>query len=687
MYNRENLKRAWRWIISNPDYRYKSYFRDFYNSYNLAIDANLNSLKNKLKDQIYTPGLPSKIYAPKKSGILRVYTLLPVEDQIVYQAYVNIIAEAAYEKIRNRYYKTVFSNLYAGKKSIWFYRKWDQGYKSLNRNIKEAYAKGYNFIASFDLTSFYDSIDHQIIRQFLSKMYGFDGDFIDGLVTLLERFSTNIEIFKGNGIPQGPLTSGMLAEIILSYIDTKYDKKLKSEDILYFRYVDDIKLMAKDEIKIKKSLATLDYYCKQIGLYPQSSKIEMHKIENVEDEIKNISIISVEIEQSRKEDNVNHELFSLIKNGHIDNETKFKIYLSNAKHDSRLSLKLIEILPNNLSILENVGRYFDSYDRKISLKVFQSILALIKKPEVFQIINAMLIKSIKENLRNSDYTSLIEFSEKRYKKRHQLNLIPIYKAEILSILIKNQKITYSNIKTILKKEQDFLIIKSVLDNINIEIIGGASYLDLLKICLNKDTKDIAIYAAYKIVEHNLEIDFPVSEINPFAQETLKVAQKIGRISSDESLIPSCLKKICEKNINFDDLNWKSFFGHEHIIAQQRVLIALSYSKTDITAFVNTMDSFNDLLLSKIAFIDSSIGVYQLGNIGGFLSPTSTFKSKYPRVYDMCNSIHNRRKDSVLSHPINKSTHKYTRRIEYKYIYEAKKLIADAYPELISNLPR
>jgi hypothetical protein len=50
-----------------------------------------------------------------------------------------------------------------------------------------------------------------------------------------------------------------------------------------------------------------------------------------------------------------------------------------------------------------------------------------------------------------------------------------------------------------------------------------------------------------------------------------------------------------------------------------MLIAAAYAKTDITAFVNTIDAFNDLFLHNLAQADTSIGTYQLGNIGGFLN--------------------------------------------------------------------
>ena len=70
------------------------------------------------------------MYLPKASGGLRPYTLLTVEDQIVYQAYVNVIVELFYTEVREWYGSEVFSHFYAGPTSEFFYRKWEQGFRS-----------------------------------------------------------------------------------------------------------------------------------------------------------------------------------------------------------------------------------------------------------------------------------------------------------------------------------------------------------------------------------------------------------------------------------------------------------------------------------------------------------------------------------------------------------------------------
>jgi hypothetical protein len=125
----ENLTRAWRWIRSNPDRAYKGHFRQLYSAYATADEALLKQLRGRLERGIFEPADSCKLFLPKPSGILRPYTLLGIEDQIVYQAMTNVVAERLLPHVRGRYNRHVFGHQYAGSSSLWFYRKWTTGYR------------------------------------------------------------------------------------------------------------------------------------------------------------------------------------------------------------------------------------------------------------------------------------------------------------------------------------------------------------------------------------------------------------------------------------------------------------------------------------------------------------------------------------------------------------------------------
>ena len=207
-WNIDNLRRAWQWIRSNPDRTYKGYFRELYSTYASADEALLKHLRDRLVRGVFRPTDACKVFFPKPSGILRPYSLLAIEDQIVYQAMANIVAEKLVPHVRSKYNKQVFGHLYAGTGSKWFYRKWSDGYKAFNTAAEDAFKGGFTWTASFDLTAFYDSIDHNVLRHMLSKI-GLDEDFSNKLTDFLAQWTaTSTQIYHNHGIPQGPLSSG-----------------------------------------------------------------------------------------------------------------------------------------------------------------------------------------------------------------------------------------------------------------------------------------------------------------------------------------------------------------------------------------------------------------------------------------------------------------------------------------------
>jgi hypothetical protein len=87
----------------------------------------------------------------------------------------------------------------------------------------------------------------------------------------------------GHGIPQGPEPSAFLAECFLFRFD-----RMPFRGVVYLRYVDDIKLMAKDESAVRRALLRLDIESKHVGLVPQAQKIECRKVADLDELRKNI---------------------------------------------------------------------------------------------------------------------------------------------------------------------------------------------------------------------------------------------------------------------------------------------------------------------------------------------------------------------------------------------------------------
>ena len=245
-------------------------------------------MRDRLTRGVYEPAHACKIHFPKKSGGLRPYSLLTVEDQIVYQAMVNVVAERHTPRVRDRHFAEVFSHIYAGKSSVWFYRKWQNGYREMNRAARDVFGEGYKYTASFDLTAFYDSVDHNVLRHFLSEL-GCDIDFTRLLLRCLGHWTATQRknrIYHGHGIPQGPLSSGLLAEVVLQHFDSG---RTARDGVRYLRYVDDIRLFSETESDLRRAVAELDYLSKDVGLFPQAAKTAIRKVTDIEEELKTVS--------------------------------------------------------------------------------------------------------------------------------------------------------------------------------------------------------------------------------------------------------------------------------------------------------------------------------------------------------------------------------------------------------------
>jgi hypothetical protein len=175
-------------------------------------------------------------------------------------------------------------HLYAGRSSPFFYLRWENSYAVYANVIRDNFAKGFRYVANFDLTAFYDTIDHHVLKVFLQKT-GVDPDTTQFLLNNLRHWTDvtwtrgrGRPIYHEHGIPQGPAASGMLSEVVLQHFDALGDRK--SKDVRYLRYLDDIKIMAKDEKTLRRKLVALDLSAKEIGLFPQSAKVAIREIKD-----------------------------------------------------------------------------------------------------------------------------------------------------------------------------------------------------------------------------------------------------------------------------------------------------------------------------------------------------------------------------------------------------------------------
>lgn len=677
----ENLLRCWTWLNTNSDNNYKSYFRSLYKAYTLSVYENTEKLHKDLIYSRYKAEHTTKLFIPKKSGILRPFSLLNLNDQIVYLALVSIIAEKLHKNAKKNYNKSVFGHLYTNKSSPFFYRRWSDGYVKYNNSLNDAFKSNYKWSASFDLTAFYDSIDHKVLAHFLTEL-GLTKEFTSYLTDCLEIWtsSTPNRIYHGHGIPQGPLPSGLLSEVILQHFDDH--KSFKKSSIRYFRYVDDIRLMGKTEQDVRKALLQLDYISKEIGLFPQSSKINIHKINNIEDELKTISLPPepIDFKLSFDQEDVRSRINELTKGNKIENETRFKYVLAHADPNDKLANKLLAILHKNPHLYQSILKHFSKY-KKFSKTVSKKLLLQLQEEQLYEeITSAYLITSLNK-IHTTVRSEFTTYCIKLHSKRKNINS-PSLRSILFVWLLNEKRFKFSEIEKIYKSNEWWLIHNS-LDYIDIDQFGKPSYQNLLNILLKSVSFEVSIKAAYLLIQNNLNVIIPIKEINDAAQIILKKAKIIGRTSLTKSTISKRLDEIT--GLKLPSMNWKKFLNTEHSNCERLAFLLTSYIKTDANAFINELDVFNDFVINALYLKDGSIGNYTLGKIGACLTPTGRFAKKYPKYFSICKTIHDLRLESYLSHPKVKQTGKATRQIKFKEVVKLKTKIFEGFQEIILSI--
>ncbi|RZK22202.1 MAG: RNA-directed DNA polymerase, partial [Flavobacterium sp.] len=272
---------------------YKSIYYDDLRNFGLFLDDNILNTINHIKQGIYQPEKCHKIFIPKKDNLVRPLSMLTFIDQLVYQALTNIIADHSYDIISPYYNSVIFGNIVNTSKANkndrkFFFKPWKQRWKRFNEVSKGFHQNGFKYLSEFDIASFFDTIDHNILCELLRNTYKIEDEILQLLCRCLETWTqdSNHKSFKSkHGIPQGPLASPFLADLYLFYLDNEIlnSKKLTFR---YVRYVDDIRLFTKDRLTSQKLIALLDLVSRDLGLIPQGSKIIIKEIKDIDKELK-----------------------------------------------------------------------------------------------------------------------------------------------------------------------------------------------------------------------------------------------------------------------------------------------------------------------------------------------------------------------------------------------------------------
>ena len=205
-------------------------------------DKNIEKDNNELSDQFsgltYKTSEYSifKIYEPKEREI---YRLPYYPDRIAHHAIMNIMEDIWVKTFINQSYSCIKG----------------RGIHKLNKDLKETLSndpEGTKYCLKLDITKFYPSINHDILKTIIRKKIK-----DKKLLRILDGI-----IDSAKGVPIGNYLSQFFANLYLTYFDHWLKEEVKIK--YYFRYADDIVILADNKDILHKYLILIKLYLSNI---------------------------------------------------------------------------------------------------------------------------------------------------------------------------------------------------------------------------------------------------------------------------------------------------------------------------------------------------------------------------------------------------------------------------------------
>lgn len=658
----ENMERAFGWLRSNPSAFYKNYFRDLYASYSVASSKSIDRLRREVVSEVYRPSASARVLLPKGSGIQRPVLLLSVEDQILYQSVVNVIAEKHQAKYGDLIDNRTFGNVYAGSDSLFFLRPWVESYQSYNSALRAAIDEGARYVADFDLTAFYELIDHRVLKTLLLDRIQVDPELVELLINLLGHWmkpASKVITGINHGIPQGPLASGIVSECVMHHFDVSEVVDLPG--VRYFRYVDDIKLLSESQADLRRALVRLDLLSKELGLVPNSVKSGVRHISAEDDVIRAISREEHPLitRLSRNPERARRRLVQLSRGLHVErsDESRFKLVLGGVKLDSVSALRLVRILERHPHLYPNIlaalGRY-----RQFPLSISRELLRLLVVLDIYASLSAELIRVLSPRV-HPEYDGCFALLCEAMTYGHEYRVSEDLREAVKSALLVRRTKPWRDRRTSVTQESHWWVKSRLLFSLADDTAPEPSLTSLVNLSIR--SRDVTISTAASTAMANLDLRLTTNRANVGtvnAQETLKVLGKIGRVARNDCCY---ISRLAQETLGTSvaGIDWSVMLGVHYDSALPHFVMWNRTFKKEPTTWVNITDTINDMVLSALYMRHPPLGVYELGSIGAILPhdhrpPSRALSTYLPNAAAAFQSAHRLRWQSVVSHAVRRT---------------------------------
>lgn len=650
----ENFYLAYQRLQTAPKNLYKELYYEDIKIFGFFLDKNILTLLNEIEYDIFNPEASYKIFVPKKNNLVRPLSLLKFKDLLVYQAVTNTIADVVYDEIGPYYNNIIFGNVYNTSSEneddkIFLFKPWKQQWKKFTEKTKNYYENGYKFLSDFDIASFFDTIDHYIFQQILENKFHIDTRLTAILMKLLEAFtsdSTHKTFRSKHGIPQGPIASALLADLYLfHFVDLEMNKIKKVLDIQYIRYVDDIRIFAREKFSAQRAIAYLDLLARDLGLIPQPAKIVYTEINNLDEFLRkqknNFSAITKEYKKSeghikskthRKLKERFQECFdkNSLKEEYL-NKTVINFSLYKLNKDEDIKIILLSNWQSLYIHLEGILFYFRKHFSEDE-EVRAWLIAILRNQNLlFHHVVALIFKIFPD----------IEFIEDVYKRyflssdRHWL-----VRYFMLGWLYQNKKF-----ELISSFQSDNYFLNREANNFKLKISQDYMYLEMLIQSLLKDKDCLVALQGLNIGFYQIvtSVDFIIVECNEYiraivSQDMTDYIKHTLKNKFDIFLSENFFNsKIWNDNKIYQELNMSFRLFVENI-------------KVDPSKSLLNLNIFNNLVYDKIC---NTLNINKVAPDYGVNLNSKIIEDNFPVTNRYFTEINEKRNQRTEAHPYDK----------------------------------
>lgn len=227
--------------------------------YLASPDVLLSGTALRLQEQRPEPAI--EVLIAKTPFFTRAATLLNLEDRIAYQAAVGSIAPKVEAALPAQVYSARLST-----DPKYFLQRGQSAWAHWIKAVRAEVAGGKQWMVKTDLTAYFDHIPHRLLLDEVSALNP-DPQVVAVLRNMLRAWSSVPDI----GIPQGPNASRLLGNLYLLPVD----RAMLDAGYTYYRYMDDIRVIAADKSDVVDAMRLLEQECRRRGLILSPAKTKL----------------------------------------------------------------------------------------------------------------------------------------------------------------------------------------------------------------------------------------------------------------------------------------------------------------------------------------------------------------------------------------------------------------------------